>query len=105
MKKNVWTALFALGLVILGATSAEAGLRRFYWTAEAQAYAYDIREAQLECYERAEAQAYPYAFRTCSHLIGAHRCELGTTRTEYLNFAGQPGLYNCRVRVWVEAWE
>jgi hypothetical protein len=84
--------------------SAEAGLRRFYWTAESQSNAYDRLSGQQECFANAQAEAEPYAFNTCRQSIG-DACDYANFRVEYLNFAGRPGLYNCKVRVWVEAFE
>lgn len=90
--------------MVLGAT-AEAGLRRFYWTSEAQSYEYSYREAQADCFERAAAQAFPYAYGTCVQKIGSYACDQAQVRHEYQSFTGQPGLYSCRIRVWVDAFE
>ena len=106
MKKlRLLGAVAILATISVFASSAEAGLRRFYWTAESQSNAYDRASGQAECFANAEAEAYPYALNTCHQSIGHYACEYANVRTEYLNFAGRPGLYNCKVKVWVEAFE
>ena len=93
-----------LATVATFSQTAEAGLRRFYWTAESQSNAYDRLAGQQDCFANAEAEALPYAQNTCQQSIG-YACDYANVRVEYLNFAGRPGLYNCKVRVWVEAFE
>lgn len=103
--------MLALGAVVVAAgtlftsSNAEAGVRRFYWTSESQSYSYNVYQGREECFSRAESEAYPYAYNTCVQRIGSNACSYSRTWTERLNFGGQPGLFDCRVRVWVEAWE
>ncbi len=88
------------------APPAQPRLRSFYWTAQSQSYQYDSWSAREECYANAEAEAYPYAYNTCVAKIGSYACDYrSTTQVERLGFSGQPGLYECTVRVWVQAWE
>lgn len=103
MKKLM--AVLTLGGLLTMASHAEAGLRRFYWTSESQSYSYDFGQAKQECFIQAEAAAYPYAYNTCVQKIGGYSCQNSRTYTEYLQFGGYPGLFNCQVRVWVEAFE
>ena len=91
---------------MLSASNAEAALRRFYWTASSQSYVdYNRYDAQEDCYAKAEAEAYPYAYNTCVSKIGSYACDRGTTYTERLSFTGRPGLWECKVRTWVEAYD